>query len=90
MNKRGTQVLLVVVAVLLVLNLAVTVADLFVTTPEAKADIVSGKNWFTTTSDEGGTVHLWQYWANGVGPHASAEMKYYGMIKAGGSFQPVK
>lgn len=87
MNRR-TQVLLLIVAVLLALNLAATVVDWFVRVPEARADIVAGKNWFTTSSPDGEVVYLWQYWTDSeVGPRASGQIKYYGKIVAGGAFQ---
>ncbi len=86
--NRKTHLLLVVVAVLLALNLAVTVVDWLVRAPEAQANIVAGKNWFTTTSPDGEVVYLWQYWTDSaVGPGATGQIKYYGKIVAGGSFQ---
>ncbi|MDP8224579.1 MAG: hypothetical protein P9L99_14555 [Candidatus Lernaella stagnicola] len=90
MRNRKSQVLLILVAILLGLNVLVTVVDWFVATPEAQANIVSGKNWFTTTSEDGHRVYMWQYWNNGVGEHAEGQIKYYGEIAVGGEFQGPK
>jgi hypothetical protein len=87
MHDRRTQKILLLVAVLLTLNLVVTLGGWLVKPPLARADLVSGKNWFTTSSPDGATVYLWQYWTTSeVGPDAQGTVKYYGMIRAGGSF----
>jgi hypothetical protein len=90
MKNDRLSVLLVIVAVLLTLNLVLGVVGLVQNPREAEANIVSGKNWFTTTTSDAATVHLWQYWNNGVGEHAEGQIKYYGQITAGGDFQQVR
>lgn len=88
MKMRRTNVLLVIVAALLTLNLLAVGFDLLGGPPEALADLVSGKNWFTTTSPDGRTVYLWQYWTTSeVGPNATGQIKYYGQIVADGRFE---
>ena len=87
MKTHKSEILLIIVAVLLTLNLAVTVVGWLADPPEAQADIVAGKNWFTTSSPDGVTVYLWQYWtSSSVGEGATGQIKYYGMIQAGGDF----
>lgn len=86
MSEKKMQWLLIVVAVLLSVNLVCMVADWLIEPDIAQADIVSGKNWFTTSTPDGSTLYLWQYWSSGVGPQAEASVQYYGMIKAGGEF----
>jgi len=87
MSSKKNQWLLILVAALLAANLVVTVAD-WLSPETAQADIVSGKNWFTTSSEDGNTVYLWQYWtSSSVGPDAQGTIKYYGKIQAGGTFQ---
>ena len=87
MRERKTQWLLMLVAVLLTINLIVTVADWLLDPAPAEANLVSGKNWFTTASPDGEIIFLWQYWTSSeVGPNAKGTVKYYGRIKAGGHF----
>jgi len=87
MSERRTQKLLIAVALLLALNLAAVVAGWLIHPSSAQADIVSGKNWFTTSSPDGTTVYLWQYWTTSeVGPAAQGTIKYYGAIRVGGPF----
>jgi len=87
MNDRRTQKLLVLVAVLLTLNLVMVMAGWLLKPTNAEANVVAGKNWFSTSSQDGSTVYLWQYWTTSeVGPNATGTIKYYGMIRAGGQF----
>jgi len=89
MKSRKTEILLVMVAVLLALNLVAVAVDWLGGAPEARADMVPGKNWFTTSSPDGRTVYLWHYWtSSSVGPNSSGEVKYYGQIVAEGGFRP--
>jgi len=91
MATRRTQVLLLVVALLMAINIAVTVVDWLVDPPEAQADIVAGKNWFITTGADGRTVYLWQYVTSGpTGSSARGEIIYYGQINAGGKWIEAK
>jgi len=87
MKERTTQWLLIAVAVLLLANLLVTSADWLVNPRKAEANIVEGKTWFSTSSPDGQTVYLWQYWSSSeVGPNAKAKVFYYGRVAAGGDF----
>ena len=87
MATRRTQVLLLIVAVLLAFNVVTTVVDWLVDPPEAQADIVAGKNWFTTNGSDGQTVYLWQYMTSGpTGSNAKGEILYYGQISADGKW----
>jgi hypothetical protein len=88
MSDKRKPWLLWVVAVLLAANLAMTLVDWLADPPDAQANIVEGKNWFTTTADEGRTVYLWHYWTTGeVGPNARGQIRYAGRISAGGQWQ---
>jgi hypothetical protein len=88
MNTKRTHILLLVVAVLLTANLVVTLFGWFANPPAARANVVEGKTWFSTTSDDGRTVYLWQYWTSGGdGPGAKGKVLYYGKITAGSTFQ---
>jgi hypothetical protein len=88
MHTKRTHALLVIVAVLLTANLIFTVAGWLANPRPARADVVEGKNWFSTHSDDGRTVYLWQYWTTGgLGSDAKGQVAYYGRISAGGTFQ---
>lgn len=80
-------VLLTVVATLLAINLAATLATGINAKP-AYADIVSGKNYFTTHTPDGRTVFLWYYDYQGA-PSADAQafVKYLGRIDVSGQFE---
>ena len=58
--QRVTAVLLAVAIALLAANLIVALSGHDATTP-AMADIVSGKNYFSTHSPDGRTIYLWYY-----------------------------
>jgi hypothetical protein len=88
MESKTLRTLLVVMIVLLAANLIFVTVDRFAQPREARADIVSGKNFFSTSSPDGRVVYLWQYWTSSeVGVSASAQIKYYGMISAGGPWE---
>lgn len=87
MATRRIQILLLIVAVLLALNVVATVVDWVVDPREAQADIVAGKNWFTTNGADGRTVYLWQYVTSGsTGNNAKGMVIYYGQISADGKW----
>jgi hypothetical protein len=87
-HSNRTHLLLILAAVLLTLNLAATIGSWLFNPPAAHANIVEGKNWFSTSSDDGRVVYLWQYITPGdVGAGARGQIKYYGRITAGGGWQ---
>ncbi|NLH50111.1 MAG: hypothetical protein GX444_16150 [Myxococcales bacterium] len=91
MESKTLRTLLVVMIALLCANLVFMAMDRLAPPREARADIVAGKNFFSTSSPDGRVVYLWQYWTSSeVGVSASAQIKYYGMISAGGPWEPAR
>lgn len=77
--------LLVLVALLLAANLAMNLTGRETPAP-AFADIVSGKNYFSTHSPDGRTVFLWYYDYSGAPSESNAYIRYLGQIAVGGTF----
>jgi len=75
--------LLSVIAILLALNLVVGSGG-FV--KPALADIVEGKNVFSTTSPDGSTVYIWGYTQKNTLDSSTVEAEYFGKISVGGNF----
>ena len=86
MKEKIMIAMLVLVAILLAVNLIVSLNG----PRAAQADIVSGKNFFSTHSPDGTTVYLWAYQYTGTGLGAKPNMKYFGQVSAGGEFIPAK
>ena len=82
-EKKVMIALLILVALLLAANLMVNLG--FVTTP-AHANIVEGKNIFSTTAPDGQTVYLWGYQTSGTLGDQQVQAEYYGSISTSGKF----
>jgi hypothetical protein len=84
MKRNSTLIaLFVIVASLLALNLIISMGSAVRT---AQADIVQGKNIFSTTSPDGQTVYIWGYSQTGSFNDAKVNAVYFGEISVGGSF----
>lgn len=73
--------LLAAVALLLAANIILSFNGR--TQNAAMADIVSGKNYFTTHSPDGRIVYLWYYDYSGTAFDKNAYVSYLGQIEAG-------
>ncbi|MCZ7586047.1 MAG: hypothetical protein M5R36_23470 [Deltaproteobacteria bacterium] len=85
-NSRAVRLLLVVAIALLALDVGLRLAGHDEPTP-AQADIVSGKNYFTTHSPDGRTVYLWYYDYSGAVTQKDAYVQFLGEIGVGGTFK---
>ena len=98
MNDHRTQKVLFLVAVLLTLNLVVTVASWLTNPPIAEARTPTPrttpeKNWFTTFSQDGQTVYLWHHWENsnfGALGLPAEGIGYIGSIRRGLNFKSLQ
>jgi len=80
--------LLVAVVLLLAVNFMVYLAGPSALAPRpAMADIVSGKNYFSTHSPDGQTIYLWYYDYRGTPSEKQAFVEYMGRISTGEKFQ---
>ena len=80
-DNRVIAAILVLIALLLAANLIVQMGGV---TSEARADIVEGKNVFSTHSPDGQTVYLWGYTQTGSFNDSKVEGFYYGKITPAG------
>lgn len=83
-NQKVIIALLMLVALLLAANLMVSLGF---KTGEAKADIVEGKNVFSTHSPDGSTIYLWGYTQTGSLQDFNVKVQYFGKIGTEGTFQ---
>ncbi|MBZ0273061.1 hypothetical protein K8I61_13560 [bacterium] len=85
-DARKLYALLVILALLLAADIAIRLGALQLVTPrDARADIVSGKNHFSTHSPDGRSVYLWYYEFEGVATR-NATVEYLGKIDVDGTF----
>ena len=85
-SSRLVAVLLAAVVILLAANLIVMTGRSFSVATPAMADIVTGKNNFTTHSPDGRTVYMW-YYDQGTPMDKTAAVFYLGQIQVGGKFE---
>ncbi len=84
-GQKSVVVLLVLVALLLGVNLVVKIVE---SVPDAQADVVEGKNIFSTHSTDGRTIYLWGYTQAGSFNDATVKGFYYGTITPSGFEKP--
>lgn len=82
-DQKTIIALLIIIVVLLAANLAKNHIEI----PEAQANIVEGKNIFSTHSPDGTTVYLWGYSQAGSFNDATVKAYYYGKVDTTGEFK---
>lgn len=83
-QNRIAIALLGLVALLLAANLMVNLTGPVAT---ARADIVEGKNIFSTHAPDGKTIYVWGYTQTGSLHQSNVEAIYYGSIAVDGKFK---
>ena len=87
--NTGTKIIIALLAALVVLlfaNLMATYGKPISLASPAMADIVSGKNYFTTHSPDGRSVYLWYYDYQGTAFDKDATVTYLGQVEVGGKY----
>ena len=83
-ENRLLVALLILVAFLLTANLLLQFVE---PVTSAQADIVGGKNIFSTHSPDGQTIYLWGYTHTGTLADSQVQAFYYGSISLDGKLQ---